>query len=161
MVEHPLREVVGSNPSCAIPKALKMVPGATLLGVQHYKASTGFSSQNTYRTTNSATLAKINKSKKSHIIFSVCIHRRTVWKTGRYAKYVNPLKYRDYYYWNEVKSNLKCYLLQCLYLATDQTLFRFTCTFQRMHFRSTSFKYLPITCINKQVCITEFQQMLN
>ena len=43
MVERPLREweVVGSNPSRAIPKALKMVPVATLLGTQHYKASTG------------------------------------------------------------------------------------------------------------------------
>ena len=46
VVEHPLRdrEVVGSNPGRAIPKALKMVPVATLLGAQHYKASTGFSS---------------------------------------------------------------------------------------------------------------------
>ena len=63
VVEHPLRdrEVVGSNPGRAIPKALKMVPVVTLLGVQHYKASTGFSSPNTYRTTN-ATLANINKS---------------------------------------------------------------------------------------------------
>ena len=42
VVEHPLRdrEVVGSNPGRAIPKALKMVPVATLLGAQHYKAST-------------------------------------------------------------------------------------------------------------------------
>ena len=48
MVEHPLQEwdVVGSNPGRAIPKALKMVPVATLLGAQHYKASTGFSSPN-------------------------------------------------------------------------------------------------------------------
>ena len=48
VVEHPLRdlEVVGSIPGPAIPKALKMVPGATLLGAQHYKASTGFSSPN-------------------------------------------------------------------------------------------------------------------
>ena len=48
VVEHPLRdrEVVGSNPGHAIPKALKMVPVATLLGAQHYKASTGFSSPN-------------------------------------------------------------------------------------------------------------------
>ena len=48
MVEHPLRdrEVVGSIPGRAIPKALKMVPVATLLGAQHYKASTGFSSPN-------------------------------------------------------------------------------------------------------------------
>ena len=48
MVEHPLRdwEVVGSNPGRAILKALKMVPVATLLGAQYYKASTGFSSPN-------------------------------------------------------------------------------------------------------------------
>ena len=60
VVEHPLRdrEVVGSNPGRAIPKALKMVPVATLLGAQHYKASTGFSSPNTFPTTNFATLAK-------------------------------------------------------------------------------------------------------
>ena len=43
MVERPLREreVVGSNPGRAIPKALKMVPVATLLGAQHYYGSTG------------------------------------------------------------------------------------------------------------------------
>ena len=43
MVERPLqeREVVGPNPGRAIPKALIMVPVATLLGAQHYKASTG------------------------------------------------------------------------------------------------------------------------
>ena len=43
MVERPLREreVVGSIPGRAKPKALKMVPVATLLGAQHYKASTG------------------------------------------------------------------------------------------------------------------------
>ena len=48
VVEHHFRdrEVVGSNPGRAIPKALKMVPVATLLGAQHYKASTGFSSPN-------------------------------------------------------------------------------------------------------------------
>ena len=48
VVEHPLRdrEVVGSIPGRAIPKALKMVPVATLLGAQHYEASTGFSSPN-------------------------------------------------------------------------------------------------------------------
>ena len=34
----------GSNPGRVIPKTLKMVPVATLLGAQHYKASTGFSS---------------------------------------------------------------------------------------------------------------------
>ena len=45
MVERPLRgrEVVGSIPGRAIPKALKLVPVATLLGAQHYKASTGSS----------------------------------------------------------------------------------------------------------------------
>ena len=42
VVERPLREreVAGSKPGRAIPK---MVPVATLLGAQHYKASTGFS----------------------------------------------------------------------------------------------------------------------
>ena len=42
MVERPLREreVVSSIPGHAIPKAFKMVPVATLLGAQHYKAST-------------------------------------------------------------------------------------------------------------------------
>ena len=108
MVEHPLwdREVVGSNPGRAIPKALKMVPVATLLGAQHYKASTGFSSPNTYRTTNFAKLAKNKTSpKKSPIIINVCIHRRTVWKTGSYAKYVILLKYRDYYYYYYYNQN--------------------------------------------------------
>ena len=90
MVEHPLRdrEVVGSNPGCAIPKALKMVPVATLLGAQHYKASTGFSSPNKYRATNIATLTNIKKYEKSLIIINVFFHRRTVWKTGNYAKYI-------------------------------------------------------------------------
>ena len=48
VLEHPLRdrEVVGLNPGRAIPKALKMVPVAALLGAQLYKASTGFSSPN-------------------------------------------------------------------------------------------------------------------
>ena len=66
VAERPLRdwEVVGSNPGRAIPKALKMVPVATLLGAQHYKASTDFSSPNKYRTTNIATLTNIKKSKK-------------------------------------------------------------------------------------------------
>ena len=60
MVEHPLRdrEVVDSNPGRAISKTLKMVPVATLLGAQYYKASTGFSSPHKYRTTNNATLKK-------------------------------------------------------------------------------------------------------
>ena len=101
MAEHPLqdREVVGSNPGRAIPKALKMVPVATLLGAQHYNASTGFSSPNKYRTTNIATLTNIKKVRKSPIIINVCIHQRTVWKTCNYAKYVILLKYRDYYYY--------------------------------------------------------------
>ena len=45
VVERPLREreVAGSKPGRAIPKALQKVPVATLLGAQHYKASTGFS----------------------------------------------------------------------------------------------------------------------
>ena len=45
MVERPLREreVVGSIPGRAIPKALKMAPVATLLGAQHHKASAGSS----------------------------------------------------------------------------------------------------------------------
>ena len=65
VVEHPLRdrEVVGSNPGRAIPKAIKMVPVATLIDAQHYKASTGLTSPNKYCTTNIATLRK-NKSPK-------------------------------------------------------------------------------------------------
>ena len=39
--------VVGSIPGRVIPKTLKMVPVATLLGAQHYEASTGFSSPKT------------------------------------------------------------------------------------------------------------------
>ena len=67
VVEHPLwdRKVVGSNPGRAIPKALKMVPVATLLGAQHYKANTGFSS-NKSRTTNIATLTKKSKKKSDN-----------------------------------------------------------------------------------------------
>ena len=82
MVEHPLRDrkVVGSNPGRAIPKALKMVPVATLLGAQHYNASTGFPSADKYYKTNFATITKIKKTlKKSPIIIHVCIHLRTVW----------------------------------------------------------------------------------
>ena len=45
MVKRPLREreVEDSTPGRAIPKAFKLVPVATLLGAQHYKASTGSS----------------------------------------------------------------------------------------------------------------------
>ena len=66
VLEHPLwdREVVGSNPGRAIPKALKMVPVAILLGAQHYNASTGFSSPNKYCTTNFATITKIKSLNK-------------------------------------------------------------------------------------------------
>ena len=35
--------ITGPDSSNAIPKALKMVPVASLLGVQHYKASIGSS----------------------------------------------------------------------------------------------------------------------
>ena len=54
---------MGSNPGRPIPKALKMVPVATLLGSHHYKASTGFSS-NKYCIINFATLTKMKKVRK-------------------------------------------------------------------------------------------------
>ena len=65
MVEHPLREreVMGSNPGRAIPKALKIVHMATLLCAQYYKASIGFSSPNKYRTTNIETLTQTSPKK--------------------------------------------------------------------------------------------------
>ena len=81
---------MGLNPGRATPKALKMAPVSTLLGAQHYKVSTGFSSPNKYRTTIIATLTK--SPKKGQIIINVCIHRRTVWKADNYAKYVILLK---------------------------------------------------------------------
>ena len=43
------------------PHHTKKVLVASLLSAQHYKASTGFSSLNTYRTTNFATLEKIEQ----------------------------------------------------------------------------------------------------
>ena len=66
VVEHPLRdrEIMGSNPGRAMPKAFRMVPVATLLDAQHYKASTGFSSPNNYCTSNFASLTKIKSPKK-------------------------------------------------------------------------------------------------
>ena len=78
MVEHPLRdqEVVGSIPGRAIPKALLMVPVATLLGAQHYEACTAFSS-NIYRTTNTASIT--NKSEKSFIIMYSSERRMEGW----------------------------------------------------------------------------------
>ena len=87
VVEHPLREqeAVGSNPGRAIPKALKMVTMATLLGAQHYKASTSFSSHK-YRTTNIATLTKKMPEKKSDN--NVCI---TGGPYGRLAVMLNML----------------------------------------------------------------------
>ena len=67
-----------------------MLPGATLPGAQYYKASTGFSSPNKYRTTiKIATLTCTRKSEKSTIIINVCIRWRTIWKIGSHAKYVN------------------------------------------------------------------------
>ena len=64
VVERPLREreVVGSKPGRAIPKAFKMVPVATLLGAQHYKASTGFS----HSLLTQLTLHKKKKKKKKN-----------------------------------------------------------------------------------------------
>ena len=97
VVEHSPREgeVVGSNSGPAIPKALKMVPVAALLGTQHYKASTGFSFSNKYRTTSIPTHTK-KSEKESPIIINVCIHQ-TIWKIGSHAKYGILFKYRDYY----------------------------------------------------------------
>ena len=72
VVEHPLRdwEVVGSSPGRAIPKALKMVPMATLLSAQHYKASIGFSSPNKYHN-NIGTLTKsLKKSDNNQCLYS-------------------------------------------------------------------------------------------
>ena len=66
MVEHPLRdrEVAGFKSRPCHIKGVKMVPVATLLGAQHYKANSGFSSPNKYCITNFATLTKIKKSPK-------------------------------------------------------------------------------------------------
>ena len=63
VVEHPLQEkVVGSTLDRAIPKAFKMVPVATLLSAQHYKATSGLSC-NKYHTTNIASLPKESERK--------------------------------------------------------------------------------------------------
>ena len=45
--------------------------------------------------------------KKSLIIINVCIHQRTVWKTGSHAKYVILLKYRDYYHYYYYSASLQ------------------------------------------------------
>ena len=65
MVECPLgeQEVAGLNLGSAIPNALNLVPVANLLGAQHYKASTGFSSL-----TNIAQLTSHNLQNKSILI---------------------------------------------------------------------------------------------
>ena len=101
VVEHPLRdrEVVSSNPGRAIPKALKWYQWLPCLVLSIIRQALASLLLTKYRTTSLATLAKIKKSEKSPIIINVCIHRRTVWKTGSYAKYVILLKYRDYYYY--------------------------------------------------------------
>ena len=65
--------------------ALKMVPVATLLGSQHYEASTGISSHKHHTT-------KIAHLTKSLIIINVFIHWRTVWKTGIHPKICYPPK---------------------------------------------------------------------
>ena len=67
MVERLLREreVVGSNPGCAIPKALKMVPVATLLGAQHYIIRQTLALLSL--TTNTANIAqKLKKTQKTN-----------------------------------------------------------------------------------------------
>ena len=73
VVERPLREreVAGSKPGRAIPKALKMVPVATLLGAQHYKASTGFS----HSLLTQLTLHKKKKKKKKKPNPQHLVHR--------------------------------------------------------------------------------------
>ena len=65
---------MGSTPGSVIPKTLNMVPVATLLGAQHYKACTGFFEK--YSITNSACLAEYekvcqNEIEKGPIIMSV------------------------------------------------------------------------------------------
>ena len=65
---------MSSNPGRAIPKALKMVPVATLLGTQHYKESTGFSSPNKQRTNIIATLTKSPKKKKVKSNNNQCLY---------------------------------------------------------------------------------------
>ena len=65
-----------------------MVPGATLLGAQHYKACTGFSSPKQYRTTNFATLTKIKKSPKKSDNNQCLYHKRTY---GRLSVMLNTL----------------------------------------------------------------------
>ena len=70
VVERPLREreVAGSKPGRAIPKALKMVPVATLLGAQHYKASTGFSHSLLTQLTLHTKKKKKKKTNPQHLV---------------------------------------------------------------------------------------------
>ena len=88
VVKHLLRdqEVVGWNPSHAIPKAFK-------------NGNSGHQALASLLPKNIALLTLQNLQKKSQIIINVCIHWRTVWKVGSHAKYVILLKYRDYYYY--------------------------------------------------------------
>ena len=71
VVEHPLREqeVAGSNLGCALLKALLIVPVATLLGAEYYKASTGFSYPIKYHTANIASLTKSPQENNNHCLF--------------------------------------------------------------------------------------------
>ena len=67
-----------------------MVPLATLLGAQHYKASTGSAPPNIYiaqLTLHYLQIIFFFKSPIINIQQFVCIHRKTVWKIGIRAKY--------------------------------------------------------------------------
>ena len=70
MVERPLREreVVGSIPGRAIPKALKMVPVATLFCAQHYKEAQALLSLTT-NTTNIAQKVTLGSRNPSYVPF--------------------------------------------------------------------------------------------
>ena len=60
-----------------------MVPVATLLGAQHYKANTGFSSPNDHCTTNIATLAKKKKKTRIDVYETLCPQQMLVHKGGK------------------------------------------------------------------------------
>ena len=75
--------------SGVIPKALKMVPSATL----HYNANTGFSSPE------KKNITSLKKKRSAKCLIYACIHWRTVWKIGSHAKYLILLKYRYHYYY--------------------------------------------------------------
>ena len=92
MVEHPLREREAGGRGFAIPKAFKMVPVATLLGAQHYKASTGFSSPNKYHTTNIATNTKKSEKKSDN--------NQCLYSSEDCMEDWLSYKYRDYNYYH-------------------------------------------------------------